>query len=162
MLSLYHSPGNAIPPDPLENIPPGNVSQEPGKIILLLKLIFNCCPSGCSTLLVDIHLLLLPHVVTTATTHACTKSSHCHKPEAPMVSVCPCTPPVQPLSHTHEISFQRHQPTHPRVYKKHLTCKLSQAGLSKPGCQQQCWHTVVYKSLESAKTLDSAGSEARN
>lgn len=79
------------------------------------------------------------------------------------VSVCPHTPPAQPFSHEQsEISFQRHQSTHQHVYKKHLTCKLSQAGLSKPGCQQQCWHRVVCKSLESARTLDSSGSEARD
>lgn len=156
------------PPDPLETISPGNASQEPDKIFHLLKLIFSCSPSGCSMLsfclpfICYFYSFIVPHVVTTATTHACTKSHHCHKPEAPKVSVCPRTPPAQPFSHTCEISFQRHQPTHPRVYKKHLTCKLSQAGLSKPGCQQQCWCTVVCKSLESARTLDSAGSEARN
>lgn len=154
MLRLYRSPGKAIP---LETISPGNASQEPDKIFHLLKLIFSCSPSGCSTLAFWLTFICyfcsiaVPHVVTTATTHARTRSSRCHKPEAPKVSVSPCTPPAQPFSHTCEISFQRHQPTHPQVYKKHPMCKLSQAGLSKPGCQQQCWRTVVYKSLESAR-----------
>lgn len=129
--------------DLLETTPPKNASQEPDKIFHLLKLIFSCSLSGWSTLSFWLTLicwfynLAVPHVVAAATTHTYVKS-HCHKPEAPKVSVCPRTPPAQPFSHTCEISFQRHQPTHPHVYKKRLTCKLSQAGLSKTGCQQQC------------------------
>lgn len=89
------------------------------------------------TLICWFYNLAVLHVVITATTHTYVKS-HCHKPEASKISACPRTPPAQPFSHICEISFQRHQPTHPQVYKKHLTWKLSQAGLSKPGCQQQC------------------------
>lgn len=173
--SRHYSHAGALPlpwegnsPDPLETIPPGNTSQKPNKIFHFLKLIFSCSPSSSSTLsfwltfFCSIYSLTAPHVVATATTHARRKSSHCHKPEAPKVSVCPRTSPSQPFSHTYKISFQRHQPTHAYAYKKHLTCRLSQASLSKPGCQQQCCSTVVYNSLESARTLDSAGSKARN
>lgn len=112
--SRHDSHAGALPlpregnsPDLLETIPPGNTSQEQNKIFHLLKLIFSCSPSGSSTLsfwltfFCYIYSLTVPHVVTTATTHARRKSSHCHKPEAPKVSVCPRTS-SQPFSHTYK------------------------------------------------------------
>lgn len=134
---LCHSLGKRIAPDPLKTIPPENASQEPGKIFHLLKFIFSCDPSGCSMLSLwltfscfSLYPMWSPQ---TGTTHAYTKSSRCHKPEAPKFSMHPRIPPTQPFSHTCEIFFQRHQPTHLHLHKKHLTCKLSQVGLSKPG-----------------------------